>query len=285
MVYKNPKKQKDDVNTALGTKGSSIMQPMAAHRGVSIVLKRGGGNDVNVNTEAFWQKKVEDVPVDQVFFHKYFTQKKTLNPVSKKAAQTAGSDEDEDDFAGSKKSRKGRGDSDDDDEDDNGSELDEDEIWNAMMSDMPKNVKDDIDDDIDDLSDADLEELMLSDLEDKEEEGSSGEAGSDEEDEEAGWKDDDGDDGDDGEVDEEASMFMDEADDMVPSDEEAEDDSDEEERGNVLHRHRCYVCVVINGLGVINILHECALQLQAATRSVERRRHCRCLHPWRTTHI
>ncbi|KAF9934002.1 hypothetical protein FBU30_003720 [Linnemannia zychae] len=234
MVYKNPKKQRDDVNTALGTKGSSIMQPMAAHRGTSIMLKKSGANDVNVNTEAFWQKKVEDVPVDQVFFHKYFTQKKILKPAtSKKGVKSAGSDEDEDDFGGSKK----RG-VDADDDDDNGSELDEDEVWNAMMNDMPKDALEDVDEDEDDMSDGELEELMLSDLEDEEgdEEGDEDVDVDEDEDEvdeesfgmeESNWKDDDGDD-------EEASMFMDEEDDIVASEEE----SDQEEKGRDKKRRK-----------------------------------------------
>ncbi|KAG0050805.1 hypothetical protein BGZ89_003744 [Linnemannia elongata] len=235
MVYKNPKKQRDDVNTALGTKGSSIMQPMAAHRGTSIMLKKSGGNDVNVNTEAFWQKKIEDVPVDQAFFHKYFTQKKILKPATgKKGAKSAGSDDDEADFGGSKK----RGvDADDDGED--GSDMDEDEVWNAMMSDMPKDALEDVDDDDEDLSDGELEELMLSDLE--EEEGAGDDDDDDDEDEideesfgkdESNWKDDDGDD-------EEANMFMDEEDDMVASDEEAAaEESDQEEKGRDKKRRK-----------------------------------------------
>ncbi|KAG0218323.1 hypothetical protein BGX33_007828 [Mortierella sp. NVP41] len=241
MVYKNPKKQRDDVNTALGTKGSSIMQPMAAHRGTSIMLKKNGGNDVNVNTEAFWQKKVEDVPVDQIFFHKYFTQKKILKPVTgKKGAKTAGSDDDEDDFGGSKK----RGVDADDDDGEDGSDMDEDEVWNAMMSDMPKDAMEDVDEDDEDLSDGELEDLMLSDLDDEDEEGADAGADSDEDDDEeeideesfgkdeANWKDDDGDD-------EEANMFMDEEDDMVASDEEAAaEESDQEEKGRDKKRRK-----------------------------------------------
>ncbi|KAF9198465.1 hypothetical protein BGZ49_000714, partial [Haplosporangium sp. Z 27] len=222
MVYKNPKKQKDDVNSALGTKGSSIMQPMAAHRGVSIMLKKGGGNDVNVNTEAFWQKKEEDVPVDQIFFHKYFTQKKAMKPATKKGAKNADSDDDNGDFTGSKKDKGS------DDEDEDGSDMDEDEVWKAMMSDMPKDALEDVDEDEDDLSDAELEDLMLSDLEDED----AAEADSDEEDideesfgkDEANWKDDEGDD-------EEANMFLDEEEDIMASDEDAKaEESDEEEK-------------------------------------------------------
>lgn len=257
MVYKNPKKQRDDVNTALGTKGSSIMQPMAAHRGTSIMLKKSGGNDVNVNTEAFWQKKIEDVPVDQAFFHKYFTQKKILKPATaKKGAKSAGSDDDEEDFGGSKK----RGvDGDDDGED--GSEMDEDEVWNAMMGDMPKDALEDVDDDDEDLSDGELEELMLSDLED--EEGAGGEDDEDEDEDEideesfgkdeSNWKDDDGDD-------EEANMFMDEEEDMVASDEEAAvaEESDQEEKGKrpfvVICVSVMFICVSLDDLPFLKCL-------------------------------
>jgi ribosome biogenesis protein MAK21 len=36
---------------------------------------RGG---VTVNDEKWWKRRVEDVPIDQVFFHKYFNQKNEL---------------------------------------------------------------------------------------------------------------------------------------------------------------------------------------------------------------
>ncbi|KAF9951670.1 hypothetical protein BGZ70_000896 [Mortierella alpina] len=238
MVYKNPKKQREDVNKALGTKGSSIMQPMAAHRGTSIMLKKGGGNDVNVNTEAFWQKKAEDVPVDQIFFHKYFTQKKAMAPANKRTQAADGSDDDEAEFSTPKKGKGA-----DDDEEGGDSDMDEDEVWKAMMSDMPKDGMEDVDDDEDDLSDGDLEELMLSDLEEEGEDMASGaEADSDEDDEideesfgkdEASWKDDEGDD-------EEANMFMDEEADMLPSDEEEEAaaESDQEEKARDKKRRK-----------------------------------------------
>ncbi|KAG0337144.1 hypothetical protein BG004_007757 [Podila humilis] len=258
MVYKNPKKQRDDVNTALGTKGSSIMQPMAAHRGTSIMLKKGGGNDINVNTEAFWARKESDIPVDQIFFHKYFNQKKVLNPATgRKATRAAAngegdSSDDDDDTSGKKK--KGKKGGSDDEGDEAGSDMDEDEVWNAMMADMPKDATEDVDDDEDDLSDADLEELMLSDLEDDEEviAGGSGSGEDDDEDmmdsdvesideesfgkDEASWKDDEGDD-------EEANMFLDEEDDMLGSEaeeveEEAEVESDQEEKGRDKKRRK-----------------------------------------------
>ncbi|KAG0078170.1 hypothetical protein BGZ92_001595 [Podila epicladia] len=244
MVYKNPKKQRDDINTALGTKGSSIMQPMAAHRGSSIMLKKGGGNDVNVNTEAFWAKKEADVPVDQIFFHKYFNQKKVLNPVGRKATRAAahgegsdGDDDDDEDFSSKKKNNKAKG---SDDEGD-ASDMDEDEVWKALMSDMPKDAMEDVDEDEDDLSDADLEELMLSDLEDEEGSGPEEEMEDasdvesvDEESfgkDESSWKDDEGDD-------EEANMFMDEEDDMVASDVEPAEESDQEEKSRDKKRRK-----------------------------------------------
>ncbi|KAF9973347.1 hypothetical protein BGZ73_003424 [Actinomortierella ambigua] len=228
MVYKNPKKQRDDVNSALGVKGSSIMQPMAAHRGTSIMLKKGGGNDVNVNTEAFWQLKEENVPVDQIFFHKYFNQKKILNPKASKGKK--GGDEDDDDFTGAKRG------------DESGDEsMDEDEVWNAMLGDMPSELKGgnvDLDEE-DDMSDGELEQLMLSDEDEEEGEGEDAElaAASDFESEEevdeesfgkdeANWRDDGDDD--------EGAMFMDDEDDIMESDAEeaavAEESEDESEK-------------------------------------------------------
>ncbi|KAF9583566.1 hypothetical protein BGW38_009169 [Lunasporangiospora selenospora] len=237
MVYKNPKKQRDDVNAALGTKGSSIMQPMAAHRGTSIMLKKGGGNETSVNTAEFWQKREADIPVDQIFFHKYFTQKRTMNPNAKAAPKEDESDSDEDDFGDAKKKgKKGEDDS------DASSELDEDEVWGAMMSGMPKDGLEDVDEE--DMSDAELEELMLSDLESEEGEGKAeGASDEDEDDEEideesfgkadATWRDDDGDD-------EETGMFMDEEDDIMASDEEAvaAEESDEEEKAHDKKRRK-----------------------------------------------
>ncbi|PIL32656.1 hypothetical protein GSI_05360 [Ganoderma sinense ZZ0214-1] len=70
FVYKNPKKPKP--------KGQSAMQPSldnasSAH-GVTLV-KGEAGLGVPVNDEKFWKRRVEDVPVDQVFFHTYFVRK------------------------------------------------------------------------------------------------------------------------------------------------------------------------------------------------------------------
>lgn len=56
--------------------GSSIMQPMAGSNAADLLVKPGkeAGVRGEVNSEAFWQKKVEDVAADEVFFHSYFNQ-------------------------------------------------------------------------------------------------------------------------------------------------------------------------------------------------------------------
>ena len=41
-------------------------------------LGPNSGGGVTVNDEKWWKRRVEDVPIDQVFFHKYFNQKNEL---------------------------------------------------------------------------------------------------------------------------------------------------------------------------------------------------------------
>ena len=103
FVYKNPKKPR--------TKGPSAMQPAAsAADGTGVKMTKGEVADEGglvVNEETWWRRKVEDVPVDQVrgtnplccncrltlafahqvFFHRYFTQKKQRE--DEKAAKVA----------------------------------------------------------------------------------------------------------------------------------------------------------------------------------------------------
>ena len=64
-------------------------------------LGLGSGGGVTVNDEKWWKRRVEDVPIDQVFFHKYFNQK---NELEKARATKA-------------KRKKGKGDEEDSDED------------------------------------------------------------------------------------------------------------------------------------------------------------------------
>lgn len=51
------------------------MQPAAASDKSGMVVKGEGEAGVMVNSEAFWRKKIEDVPVEMMFFHQYFAEK------------------------------------------------------------------------------------------------------------------------------------------------------------------------------------------------------------------
>jgi len=44
--------------------------------GEGLGVSSGGG--ATVNDEKWWKRRVEDVPIDQVFFHRYFNQKNEL---------------------------------------------------------------------------------------------------------------------------------------------------------------------------------------------------------------
>jgi ribosome biogenesis protein MAK21 len=148
FVYRNAKA------AAGGPRGSSIMQPLAGgdSRGILLSSKTAGHAQGSVNTEAFWHKKVEDVAVDQVFFHKYFSQigkaKQALG--KKKGGQTVagGSDEENDE--------------------------NEDKIWQALVDSRPE-----VEGNSDDES-----ELEMMDLDDSEADSSAGdfELGSEDED-------------------------------------------------------------------------------------------------------
>ncbi|KAJ2959837.1 hypothetical protein NQZ79_g4760 [Umbelopsis isabellina] len=144
FVYRNAKKK-------TGTKGSSIMQPFADHTGpdqaVSLQRNAVGLNQVTVNSEEFWRKKVEDVPVDELFFHKYFNQKLAGAPTTKQA----------------KKKKEAADESDGE----------EDEVWRAMVNSMPGEDGgedlEDVDEDEDDSADDEEMQALLMDSEDEEE--------------------------------------------------------------------------------------------------------------------
>lgn len=139
FVYKNPKKRSSK------QKGSSVMQPAAGDAisggGVRLIkgeignsLDSNSGGRVTVNNEKWWKKKVEDVPIDQVFFHKYFNQKNELE--KGRAAKT-------------KKRKKGKGDKEssevkpgevDVDEDDSEKSSDDDaeaDVWTVSENKVP----------------------------------------------------------------------------------------------------------------------------------------------------
>jgi len=134
FVYRNAKA------AAGGPRGSSIMQPLPGGDSRDVLLSNWSmpiGQEP-VNSEAFWRKKMEDVPIDEVFFHKYFSQ-------IGKAKE-----------ASSKKKTSSKSISRSDDEDGEN----EDEIWRALVDSRPEvegNVDDDSDLEMLDLDDSDGE--------------------------------------------------------------------------------------------------------------------------------
>lgn len=105
------------------TRGTSIMQPLFSSSRVndSVLVK---ASDVMhdqgpVNTEDWLTKKVEDIKPEDKFFYQYFTIKKTADRKGKKSSKESNFDTDD--------------------------EMDEDEIWNALVKSRP-DVEDDSDD-------------------------------------------------------------------------------------------------------------------------------------------
>jgi len=130
FVFRNPKKH-DKI------KGSDpLLQPMVTSEPGRVVIKKGTGiskDELNVNSKEFWTMKLEDVPVDQIFFHKYFTQKhagKDLQKVRKEEPSP------ENDFPFVELGE--------------GSD-EENEIWEAMKSELPVDLDSDFEDE-DDLA-------------------------------------------------------------------------------------------------------------------------------------
>lgn len=118
--------------------GSSIMQPMAGSNAADLLVKPGreGGVRGEVNSEAFWQKKVEDVAADEVFFHSYFNQAgNKRRKISEKKSKKVEAEEDESEGDG------------------------EEEIWKAITASKPEVEGPDDDDD---LSIGDLESAYSS---------------------------------------------------------------------------------------------------------------------------
>lgn len=194
------------------THGASIMQPMSgtAKAADYLISSRDGDRTHDaLNSEQFWRKKVDDVRVDEVFFHTYF-EKAGKSKQAKKAEK--------------KKSKK-------QDDDTDGSE--EEEIWKALVNSRPEIEGDE--DDEEDFSDIDMEDMMSEDDADGVvgiDEGVELNLGSDEEDAVDGVSDDDGEneDGfDDLNLDDE-DAFMD-SDEDVSVDIDMDDDTDVEESG------------------------------------------------------
>ncbi|ORX44109.1 CBF-domain-containing protein [Hesseltinella vesiculosa] len=157
FVYRNAKKQTT-------TKGSSIMQPMANRRDGGVLQTKGSlVSGAPVNSEEFWRQQIDKVPVDEIFFHKYFTQKHA-GVVPKTQDKTD----------------------------------DEDEIWRAMMASVPGGLEEDDLANVDEDDEEDDEEMRAL-LMEEDDEDEDQESQDDSEDEvEAMSDDDEDDDGEDG---------------------------------------------------------------------------------------
>ncbi|KIW06759.1 uncharacterized protein PV09_02449 [Verruconis gallopava] len=134
FIYRNARTK------ASGLRGSSIMQPLAGSTTSDLLIKdrAEGFREDALNKEAFWSKKRDEVPADEVFFHEYFD--KAGKAQKKSRAEKRAS-----------KANKQAGDSTD--------EEDEDQIWKALVGSRPEieGAEGDIDEDQDDL---DIAELM-----------------------------------------------------------------------------------------------------------------------------
>ncbi|KAI0206432.1 CBF-domain-containing protein [Astrocystis sublimbata] len=129
FVYKNAKAT-DQV------KGASIMQPIVASGQSKILLSsKPSAKDANsVNSASFWNKKSDEVAVEDAFFHEYFTNMGKPGQAEREQQRKA------------KKDAAGDGEDEDDEE------ANEDEIWDALVNSRPE-IQEDSDDgaDFDDM--------------------------------------------------------------------------------------------------------------------------------------
>lgn len=148
-----------------------------------IVMKKGParGEDSMVNSENFRAKDAGSVPVDQLFFHTYFSSKTAQQEekvkATKKRKSRKGKDESSDEESIGDLGFSDKDDSDtfemmdnDEDDEDENSENEE-AIWQAMKSTMPKQ-NGDVDmsggeEDADDDEDSDVEQYNYSDSDDE----------------------------------------------------------------------------------------------------------------------
>ncbi|TFK35819.1 CBF/Mak21 family-domain-containing protein [Crucibulum laeve] len=166
FVYKNPKKLKPSEGApSAKSKGASAMQP-AASSNVGVKLMKGEVEDADMmNEAAFLRRKEGDVPVDQLFFHKYFSRKSEREKAragkmgKRNTDEGLDQDEDEEDEREEEEEFVGVGGSDEEaaraeaENEEEDSDLEEAEIWKAMKASIPKSMEDDAD-----LLDSDDEE-------------------------------------------------------------------------------------------------------------------------------
>lgn len=161
FVYRNPKK-------ALPNNSGNAMKPGGKGQDVSgLVLMRKGASaptitsEIPLNNENFAKQNQNDIPVDQLFFHRYFSQKlvdeenvRDKQGKNKKRKRGKGGDDEDDsdidsddeisiadDDAEAGDLIPNQSDMEDNEEDDD-SDLDEDEVWKAMQASMPPAVGD-----------------------------------------------------------------------------------------------------------------------------------------------
>lgn len=128
FVYRNAK-------ATDGGRGASIMQPLRAtkdHGDIWLGSRGAGSVSTSVNSSTFWNKKVEDVAAEDVFFHNYF-QNMAHEPKQRVAKTGKAGEEDE--------------------------EAEEDEIWKALVSAQPDVEDDGSDVGFDDLDESDMASL------------------------------------------------------------------------------------------------------------------------------
>ena len=121
--------------------GTSIMQPMSGTtKAADYLINERDGDKTHdpLNSEQFWRKKVDEVRVDEVFFHTYFEK-------AGKAKQAIRKDK--------KKARK---------QDEDSEESGEDEIWKALVNSRP-DIEGGEDDDDEGFSDIDMDDMMSND--------------------------------------------------------------------------------------------------------------------------
>jgi ribosome biogenesis protein MAK21 len=117
------------------------MQPMSGtSKAASYLITARDGDRTHdpLNSEQFWRRKVDDVRVDEVFFHTYFEKSGKAKQADRKT----------------KKKDRRKDDSEDGSDDD-------DEIWQALVKSRPDVEGDGGDDD--DLSDFDMDDMMSDD--------------------------------------------------------------------------------------------------------------------------
>ncbi|QLL32895.1 hypothetical protein HG536_0D04170 [Torulaspora globosa] len=152
FVYRNAK-QKPTV------RGSSIMQPLYGgsqiDQGLLVKSSDYAANQVPANTQNWLNKKVQDIKPDEMFFYQYFTTKQSAIKTKKDEGRL--------------------------DENSDG-EMNEDEVWNALVKSRP-DVEDDSEDDDIGFDDEDFDSISESEGDDVPEQESDDDSSAEEENE------------------------------------------------------------------------------------------------------